>query len=266
MNVNMRLSLGIALVLAGAALPLASADHWLPNCPHSSPHSHTYGFGGSAGARSDTVTGGDEVGAGIVTVSETNTVDCDGDFTPDPFVGCWDDPLNPCCLDEEGNPESCCYGPDDAPTPCPESADFDGDYETGVGGGFFGYGPWAHEPTCNYGLTDHSGTVVVNDIVHGGDVAFVIGADDTSGPVVEVDPVDGTTSCSTDGSITPGDPATDPTADADDCLSEVYIGTGTTCGAGGDGGYWVFLNGALVTEGAGGVGANNAPTTGTITA
>ena len=200
-------------------------------CPHSSPHSHTYSLGGSVGARSDTVTGGDEVGAGLVTVFETNTADCNGDGL---------------------------------------AGDYDGDWETGVGGGFFGYGPWANEPTCNYGLTTHSGTATVFDQVFGSNIAFVIGADDTGGPVVETDPVDGSTSCSTDGSITPGDPTTDPTADADDCLTDVYVGQGTTCGAGGDGGYWVFLSGGLVTvndqASPPNVAVSNPPTAGTITA
>ena len=196
-------------------------------CPHFSPHSHTYGTGGSVGARSDTVTGGDEVGAGVVTVFETNTADCNNDGI---------------------------------------AGDYDGDWETGVGGGFFGYGPWANEATCNYGLTIHGGTATVSDVVFGSDIAFVIGADDTSGPVVTVDPVTGEVTCETSGSITPGDPTTDPTADADDCLTDVYVGSGTTCGAGGDGGYWVFLSGALVSEGSGGAGVSNAPTAGTITA
>ena len=209
---------------------LFAAECKCVNCckaDHSSPHSHTYGLGGSVGAKSDTATGGEEAGAGVVTVMDSNANDCNGDGVP---------------------------------------GDFDGDYETGVGGGFFGYGPWANEPTCNYGLAVHSGSVVVNDLVFGSAVAFVTGADDTSGPVISTDPVTGETTCTTDGSITPGDPGTDPTADADDCLSDVYTGSGSTCGAGGDGGYWVFLNGALVTEGSGGVGASNPPTAGTITA
>ena len=227
MKVNMRIALGTAFVLMAAVVPFAAADHWDPFCPHGPNHSHTYGLGGSAGARSDTVTGGDEVGAGVVTVQETNVIDCDGDGVP---------------------------------------GDYDGDWDAGIGGGFFGYGPWAHEPTCDYGLTSHSATVTVTDIVHSGNVEFVIGADDTSGPATSVDPVSGATTCSTDGSITPGDPTTDPTADADDCLSPIYTGSGSTCGAGGDGGYWVFLSGLLVSEGASGTGPSNAPTAGSITA
>ena len=195
---------------------------WAPDgsnhCPHASPHAHTYGTGGSAGARSDTVTGGDEVGAGIVTVFETNPLDCDGDGIP---------------------------------------GDYDGDWETGVGGGFFGYGSWATSPICNYGLTVHGGaaTVLDSNPLVGNNVAFVIGADDRDGPVISTDPVTLETTCSTSGSITPcpdNDPnQCGPTDDPDDCLSDVYVGSGTTCGAGGDGGYWVFLNGVLVTESGG---------------
>jgi hypothetical protein len=263
MKATMRIPIGIAIALVASMVPMSMAmpppqcmngvdddgdglaDYpYDPGCnspwdnseedviiicklQHTSPHSHTYGFGGSAGARSDTVTGGDEVGAGVVTVFETNTADCDQDGI---------------------------------------AGDYDGDWETGIGGGFFGYGPWANEATCNYGLTIHGGTATVSDVVFGSDIAFVIGADDTSGPVVTVDPVTGEVTCETSGSITPGDPATDPTADADDCLTDVYTGSGTTCGAGGDGGYWVFLSGALVSEGSGGAGVSNAPTAGTITA
>ena len=164
---------------------------------------------------------------GVTTVVDTNVWDCDGDGIPN---------------------------------------DFDGDYDSGVGGAFFGYGPWRWGPPCEYGLAAHGATVTVNDVVFGADVWFTIGADDTSGPVVSVDPVTGETTCETSGSITPGDPATDPTADPDDCLTPPQHGSGTTCGAGGDGGYWVFLTSALVTEGAGGVSVSNPPTAGTITA
>ena len=267
MKLSMRIPIGIAIALVTAMAPLSMGmpppacgdgldndgdglvdypadpgcrsfwdnnEHGIPcKLDHFSPHAHTYGTGGSAGANSQTVTGGDEVGAGIVTVTDTNQYDCDWDGIP---------------------------------------GDFDGDYDTGVGGAFFGYGPWHWEAICNYGLAAHGGVVVsVNDVTFSADVWFRIGADDTSGPVISVDPVTGETSCETSGSITPGDPATDPTADPDDCLTEPQnlgrgVGTGATCGAGGDGGYWVFLSGALVTEGTGGVGANNAPTAGTIAA
>jgi hypothetical protein len=200
------------------------------HCPHMSPHAHTYGSGGSTGARSDSASAGRT--AGFTTVSDGNTVDCD----------------------ENGVP-----------------GDFDGDYETGTGGAFFGYGPWADEPLCGYGLRPHGSTVTVYDTVFGHDVQFTIGADDTSGPVVNTDPFTGETSCETDGAITPGDPSQDPTRDADDCLTPVIDGgdtngEGTTCGAGGDGGYWVFLIGARVHESATGVAVNNPATQGTITA
>ena len=134
--------------------------------------------------------------------------------------------------------------------------DFDGDYDTGIGGAFFGYGPWASEPVCGYGLSTHGSSVFVNDVLWGGNVAFTIGADDTSGPIVSTDPVTGETTCSTSGTITPGDSATDPTADPDDCLTDA-LSWGVTCGAGGDGGYWVFLDAHP---------PSNIPTVGTITA
>ena len=218
------------LLVAALGVLLAAAPgtgQALTQCPHTSPHSHSYGTAGGLVLKSDTATGGDEVSGGEATVYETNMQDCDQDG-----VG----------------------------------GDYDGDYETGVGGGFFGYGPWANEPTCNYGLTLHGGTATVNDVVFGGQVAFVIGADDTSGPVVSTDPVTAETSCETSGSITPGDPAQDPTADADDCLTDVYVGSGATCGAGGDGGYWVLLVKTRVAEGGGSASASNTPTMGSITA
>ena len=283
MKVNMRIPLGLAIVLMASTVPSSSAllpgplPLPLPECTnlydddgdgdkdwvfqaigtgdsdcsspwdnreaystckgqHESPHSHTYGFGGSTGARSDSATAGRTIG--VTTVSDNNVADCDGDGAP---------------------------------------GDFDGDYETGVGGGFFGYGPWANEPICKYGLATHGGTITVNDVVFGHDVQFVIGADDTSGPVITpvTDPTTGEPTgefiCETDGAITPGDPAQDPTRDADDCLTPVIDGgdtngQGTTCGAGGDGGYWVFVIGARVHESGTGVTVNNPATAGTITA
>ena len=143
---------------------------------------------------------------------------------------------------------------------------WDGDYESGFGGGFFGHGYWATDATCGHGLNPHGPNVAVNDAVFGGAITFVVGEDDQSGPIIVTDPQLGLTICETDGSITPGDPATDPTADPDDCLSDPFVGTGYTCGiGGGDGGYWVFLIGADVQEN-GGLTASNPPTTGTITA
>ena len=216
----------IGVVLALAAIPAAFV-----NAAHDCPAepTHTYGFGSSVGFESKTATTGDN-SLGFVTVQETNTADCNGDGTP---------------------------------------ADYDGDWETGVGGAFFGYGPYAQDPVCNYDLQVHVGTVSVNDIVFGNDIWFKIGADDTGGPAYEVDPVDGSISCSVDGSITPGDPTTDPTADADDCLTAPQNAAKgiviPACGAGGDGGYWVFLNGAYALED-GALTVGNPATAGTITA
>lgn len=141
-------------------------------------------------------------------------------------------------------------------------AGWDGDYDWGVGGGFFGHGQWAWEPECNYFLNAHGPNVVVNDAVFGISIAFVTGENDRDGPMKIWNPATGTWVCETDGSIRPGDPDEDPTADPDDCISEVFVGWGTTCGeGGGDGGYWVMLLGAVVGE-----GETWPPTTGTITA
>ena len=187
---------------------------------------HTYGAGGSAGGRSATVTGGDDFGVGVVTVTDTNTGDCG-------------------------------TGP----------AGWDGDYDAGVGGGAFGYGAWAQDPDCNYLLNIHGGNVVVNDVVFGNNIGFIVGEDDQSGPVKVTDPNTGVVVCETSGSISPcSSTGCDPTDDPDDCLSQHYVGTGSTCGSGGgDGLYWVFLDGVFVDE-AGSVNAGNPPSTGTITA
>ena len=202
-----------------------------PGCPAEAVH--TYGSGSSIGGRSATVTGGDDVGAGLVTVTDTNEADCNFDDVP---------------------------------------GDWDGDYDAGVGGGAFGWGPWADEAICNNLLNVHGPNVVVNDVVFGATITFVVGEDDQSGPVVipvdeDGDGVPEGHICETSGSITPGDPATDPTADPDDCLSVQFTGTGATCGSGGgDGLFWVFLDGAFVDENGGGAEVKNPPTTGTITA
>lgn len=130
--------------------------------------------------------------------------------------------------------------------------DFDGDYDAGDHGGFFPFGPWANEPTCNYGLSRHHGpNVVVNDLVFA-NVPFLIGADDLNGPTIYPDPVTGQWVCQTDGSINPCDPwGCGPTDDPDDCLTDAnwwvtghqpYFGSGYNwCGGGGDGGFWVIL-------------------------
>ena len=144
------------------------------------------------------------VGDGV-TVADNNFADCDGDGIP---------------------------------------GDFDGDYELGAGGAFFGAGPWANEPTCQYGLKTHGSTATVTDLLSA-NIALQTGADDQQGPIVIPDPVNGGNICETDGSITPCAPADEggtcgPTDDPDDCLSQVYINTGSACGFGGDGGYWVY--------------------------
>lgn len=143
--------------------------------------------------------------------------------------------------------------------------DPDGVLDAGFGGGFFGFGPWADEAICNYGFRSHGGTVEVLDHVHGPNIHFYVGADDTNGPALKTDPVTGATVCETSGAITPGDPAVDPLADADDCLSPLYVHVGTTCGAGGDGGYWVILM-EVVQESSQQVLVSNPPVQGTITA
>lgn len=104
--------------------------------------------------------------------------------------------------------------------------DFDGDLETGGYGGFFGFGPWADEVVCDYALQPHGPFVIASDFVFGAAVGFVVAADDTAGPML----VGG--GCLTNGVIG---------VDPDDCISAIFIGAGATCGAGGDGGYWVFL-------------------------
>ena len=172
-------------------------------------------------------------GGGLVVVMDTNSEDCNGDGI-------------------EG--------------------DFDGDYDSGIGGAFFGYGPWANEPICGNALKEHYGYVVaVYDLVFFDNIWFRTGADDTYGPDLTPDPVDGSPACTTSGSITPGDPATDPTADPDDCLSDPqnlgdwqYHDNGRACGAGGDGGYWVFLLGAGYVNDFGWLTITNPPTTGNI--
>lgn len=146
---------------------------------------------------------------------------------------------------------------------------FDGDYDSGVGGGFFGYGQWAADPDCDFRLNAHGPNVVLNDVVFGNAVSFVVGENDRSGPVKVWDPVTGTADCETDGRLAPcpdNDPAQcGPADDPDDCISQVYVGMGETCGAGGgDGGYWVILGVGAQTSG--GIGLANPPTAGTIMA
>lgn len=133
-------------------------------------------------------------GAGVIWVADTNLVDCDGDGTP---------------------------------------ADWDGDYNVGEGGAAFGWGPWASDPDCGFGVFVHGPYVLVSDVTFA-EVAFTIGEDDMDGPQVVTDAT-GATTCMTDGMITPD-------MDPDDCISPVYVTRGQTCGTGGgDGLYWVFI-------------------------
>lgn len=129
--------------------------------------------------------------------------------------------------------------------------DYDGDLDLGIGGGAFGLGPFAD--IC--GHLPYGGTYTVTDLLSA-NIAFITGADDMSRTNGDED--DLLPGCLTDGIIT-------PELDADDCLSTVFVNTGTACGAGGDGLSWVFLLHAAY------VGENSAtvsglPTSGFITA
>lgn len=172
---------------------------------------HTYVAGPSAGGHVRSLLEDDLTITGVVAVADSNEQDCDGDGVP---------------------------------------GDWDGDLDLGVGGAFFGHGPWANEPVCQFGLNVHGPNVVVADIFYGFQVFFVVGEDDRNGPVLIQDPVTLEWVCLTDGIIAPGDAATDPTRDPDDCVSDVFrYGVGRTCGqGGGDGGFWVLLLGAYADE------------------
>lgn len=231
-------SAAVALLLGGCTLGLddapcaSNAPSGPPSCPHNSPHSHTYGIGGSALAHPGSAMRETSLGGGTVIALDLNPLDCDGDGVP---------------------------------------GDFDGDFEWSAGGAFIGYGSWADESVCRYGLQTHGPFAVVHDIVLLHNVWFLTGADDTSGPTIQVDPSTGETTCTTDGTITPGDPVENPTADEDDCLSHPqnhfqYGSTGETCGYGGDGGYWVLLLNVAAFVDEPNVTVSTQPTVGTITA
>ena len=225
-------------ILALTVLPMAavSADNPCPDQP-----THTYGLGQTVGVRTTTFAPRDR-DAGTVSVIDTNMMDC---FDGDGIFGDWD-----------------------------------GDYDAGMGGAFFGYGTWANAWGCDYRLNVHGPNVAVNDVVFGSNVAFIVGEDDGKGPTLigpsgakaqaEVGTSEHFTAsaessgvvwlaCETDGIISPSEAR-------GDCISQVYVGTGATCGSGGgDGGYWVFLLGVAATEG-GGMSMGNPPTSGIITA
>ena len=207
----------LLLIVAASGLATVEADNPCPAQPV-----HTYGLLVSNGhERHVAVDGvvlssssvGADVGPQYVVVADSNLSECDGD-------------------------------PNTAP-------DFDGDYDTGLGGAFFGYGPWADEPICAYGLHEHGGSIAVNDVVFGSNVGFVTAQDDTSGPVI-VWTATGIV-CTTNGIIAPH-------VDFDDCISTSAVPCGP---GGGDGGLWVVLS--QMAQENGGVSASNPATAGTIT-
>ena len=186
---------------------------------------HQYGVASSAGVRSATLLGGGARGAGASFVTDSNVADCDGDGVP---------------------------------------GDWDGDYDLGTGVAFFGYGQWAEDPDCDYGLNVHGPNVVVNDAAYGLGLGFVVVEVSQQGPtkVPVDDDGDGTPEgyvCETEGVFNPTSP--------NGCVSRRFVGTGHTCGAGGgDGGYWVVLDGFFVDENGGFPTMGPSPTVGTVTA
>ena len=207
----------VPLLLAGLVLGPATAT--LADALPACPPQPTHTYVGPVGAIAlSSAMFGLNMKVGQVTVLDTNVADCDGS---------------------------------------PPAPDFDGDYDLGIGGGFFGWGPWANEPTCQYGLNVHGPDILLNDLVWGSGVHFEIGANDMDGPMILTDPTGGTT-CETDGLIA-------PIIDSDDCLAGIYVGIGRTCGAGGDGGYWVILDVLLEVNGDS-ASVSNPALAGTLTA
>ncbi len=218
----------ICVVNSGKCANLRSSSCWI------SQPVHTYGSSMALGTNSNTLseqtsgapTGSVEGGgAGFVTVQDSNVADCNGDGIP---------------------------------------GDYDGDYDIGTGGGFFGSSSeWDTADNCGYDLSVHASTGTATDI-SSLPVGGVFGVDDVAGPVVVTDPNSGATvSCQVDGSITPG-------TDANDCLN-VWVntwspGSDPVCaiGHGGDDGYWLILQSG-VSENGGSVTAATA-TTGTLAA
>lgn len=185
---------------------------------------HQYGLASSVGVRSATLLGGTWA-LGAPMVTDSNVADCDGDGIP---------------------------------------GDWDGDYDLGVGVAFFGYGQWAEDPDCDYGLNVHGPNVIVNDAVYGLGLGFVVVEVSQQGPtkVPVDDDGDGTPDryvCETEGVLNP--------SMGNGCVSPRFVGTGHTCGpGGGDGGYWVVLDGFLVEENGGFPTGGPSPTAGTVTA
>ncbi len=224
--------IGALLAIAMAHVVVVSANSV---CPGANQPVHTYGVAGSIGANSNTLseqTSGSPAGpvggagAGLTTVQDTNTADCNGDGVP---------------------------------------GDFDGDLDVGVGGAFFGSSnEWDVTDNCGYDLNVHATSGVATDVT-GLPVSGVWGVDDTAGPVVITDPTTGAVvGCQTDGSITPDTDSTDcevgwvHTWAGDVCLIGYHNGHG------GDDGYWLFLN-TGVTE-TGGAATAATATTGTLAA
>lgn len=242
----MRVLLPCMVLVSSAALVLGPA--WAANpCPDQPVH--TYGFIVSNGNDRDVVsevTWVTSYPSGTSTGGQQQVHVADSNFTPCNFLsppGLWD-----------------------------------GDYDTGDHGAFFGYGVWAEEPSCDYQLNVHGPNVAVTDVMWGGNVPFLVGEDDMYGPIMIVDPVRGGVVCETDGTINPCTPwAVLIACDLDDCLSDTdpsfpgwqpFIGVGHTCGwGGGDGGYWVVLLEVYVVDYGGGSWAcGPCHTVGTITA
>ena len=219
------------LLLLGATASTVDAANPCPDQP-----THTYVTGSAAAVASATLFGSSDATA----------------TSPAGRVSVWDTNGPQDCNPQDGVP-----------------GDWDGDHDWGLGGGAFGYGAWAEDPQCDYQLNVHGPNVVVLDVVFADNMPFVVGEDDRSGPIkirvfetldlgldLESGPVETPDArrvpigwvCETDGSITPGDPGADPTADPDDCLSVIFYGFGYTCGTGGgDGLTWIFLDGPSVT-------------------
>ncbi|GEM_PF-849332 len=186
-----------------------SADYWV-FCDvnvHGSPPPPNGGcnaiqsihtYGGPAGRPPFLAKVSEAPGTTPVSVADSNVQDCNGDGTP---------------------------------------GDFDGDYDVGDAGGFFGSSDqWDAADGCGYGLNVHSTSGIASDIT-GFAVAGAFGVDDTAGPVVIADPTTGATiSCQVDGAIT-------PSTDSNDCLSAwaTIWGPGACYTHGGDDGYWLFL-------------------------
>ncbi|GEM_PF-6075526 len=142
--------------------------------------------------------------------------------------------------------------------------DFTGEYDTGIGGGFFGATD-VYDPDCGYDLAVHASTGMVTDpfaALVDSSPRGAYGVDDVEGPtplpngetvpqglVSDGAPYAGN-GCVTDGTITP---ETDPY----DCLNDFTpygVGQSTwepgpCLSFGGDGGYWLFVDSRIAMDG-----------------